>query len=409
MTEGGTASLSKLMSEKLPLFGYDSTTVPDIDFCVKDASVVEADVISKYESFFYLATKISKTLGRGDPVRLFLLSIIYQLVVQRSIIDSTGKENLLKYAHGANLDNLGAKWGPRGVRLQATSATTTLRFSLSSPITAESPIPLGTLAQSSSGVQFATTAEGIILPGGLAIDLPAAAVVPGEAANGLIPGQVNQLVQWNSPFLVAVTNLTTTSGGADVEDDEHFRARIWMAPESFSCAGPYGAYEYWAASANPDIVDVSVWSDPAHAGQVYIYPLMAGGVMPTQAVLDQVYAVCNADRIRPLTDQVFVQAPLPVSTTGCVVKYWIKTSDGQFSTDIQSKVTQAFADYLVWQRTKIGRDINPSKCDQMLVAAGAKRTDISEASSTFEFTVVSPQSIAVLTNPTLTYMGLEEE
>ena len=32
---------------------------------------------------FYLITKINKTLGRGDPVRLFLLSIIYQIVVQR--------------------------------------------------------------------------------------------------------------------------------------------------------------------------------------------------------------------------------------------------------------------------------------------------------------------------------------
>jgi hypothetical protein len=35
------------MSEPLPLFGYDSSIVPDIDFCVKDASVVESDVISK--------------------------------------------------------------------------------------------------------------------------------------------------------------------------------------------------------------------------------------------------------------------------------------------------------------------------------------------------------------------------
>ena len=55
---------------------------------------------------------------------------------------------------------------------------------------------------------------------------------------------------------------------------------------------------------------------------------------------------------------------------------------------------QAFADYLYWQKTKIGRDINPSKCDQLLVEAGAKRTDISEASSTFEFVVVNPQSVA---------------
>ena len=66
---------------QMPLFGFDSTVVPDIDFCVKDASLIESDVISKYENMFYLITKINKTLGRGDPVRLFLLSIIYQIVV----------------------------------------------------------------------------------------------------------------------------------------------------------------------------------------------------------------------------------------------------------------------------------------------------------------------------------------
>ena len=182
-------------------------------------------------------------------------------------------------------------------------------FTSSSALTSSSTIPLGTLAQSGSGIQFATTQEGIILPGGLTIDLPAMAVTAGAAANGLVAGQINQLVSWSAPFLVSVTNTVTTAGGADIESDDHLRARIWMAPESFSVAGPYGAYEYWAASANPDIIDVSVWSDPPHAGKVYIYPLMKDGRLPTQAVLDQVYAVCNADRIRPLTDQVFVQAP----------------------------------------------------------------------------------------------------
>jgi phage-related baseplate assembly protein len=397
------------MNEPLPLFGFDPSILPPIDFCQKDASVIESDVITNYESLFYLATKINKTLGRGDPVRLFLLTIIYQIVVQRSIVDSTGKENLLAYSHGANLDQLGAKWGLRGLRLQPAKAVTTLRFSLSSQLTSSSTIPLGTLAQSGSGIQFATTLEGIILPGNLTIDLPATAVNEGSAGNGLLVGQVNQLVSWSAPFLVTVSNITTTSGGADLESDDHLRARIWMAPESFSCAGPYGAYEYWAASANPNISDVNVWSDPAHAGQVYIYFLMEGGRLPTQAECDQVYAVCNADRIRPLTDQVFVQPPIAVTSAGCLVKYWIKSSDGQFSNDIQAKVEQAFADYLTWQKTKIGRDINPSKCDQMLVEAGAKRTDISEGTSTFEFTVVGPQNVAVLTGPALTYMGLEEE
>jgi phage-related baseplate assembly protein len=395
------------MAEQITLFNYDSTTVPDIDFCQKDASVIEADVISKYENLFYLLTKINKTLGRGDPVRLFLLSIIYQIVVQRSIVDSTGKENLLKYAHGANLDNLGAKWGPRGLRLQPDKATTTLRFTLSSPITAECPIPLGTLAQSASGIRFVTTEEGMILPGDTLIDLPAQAVNAGTEANGLVPGQVNSLIQWNSPFLVSVTNTIQTSGGTDLESDDHFRARIWMAPESLSTAGPQGAYEYWAASANAEIIDVSVWSDPPNAGKVYIHPLMTGGRFPTTAELNEVYAVCNADRIRPLTDQVFVQAPVGYNYTPSVT-YWIKRSDERFAPDIQAKVTEAYSGYLFWQKTKIGRDINPSKCDEMLVAAGAKRTNI-PGSVSFTFVALDYKTIGVAVSPVLTYGGLEDE
>jgi len=336
-----------------------------------------------------------------------LLSIIYQIVVQRSIVDSTGKENLLKYSHGANLDNLGAKWGPRGLRLQPTKSATTLRFSLSSVLTSDSTIPLGTKARSSDGREFATIEEGTIYAGGLTIDLKAEASVAGEESNGLVAGQINQLVQWSSPFLVAVANTTTSSGGADLESDEHLRTRIWMAPESLSCAGPQGAYEYWAASANPEIIDVSVWSDPPNAGMVYIHPLMTDGRFPTQAELDQVYATCNASLVRPLTDQVFVQTPIGVNYTPSV-SYWIRKHDELFALDIQNKVQQAWLDYKYWQATKIGRDINPSKCDQMMVDAGAKRTNI-PGSTTFTFVALDQKQIGVDTASVLTYAGLEEE
>src|SRR5271166_89918 len=123
----GTGPVVTPIAEGVPLFGFDSSVVPDIDFCVKDASLVESDVITNYERLFYTLTQIRKTLARGDPVRLLLLSIIYQIVVQRSIVDSTGKKKLLKYSVGPNLDNLGARWGPtRGRRTQPTKAKTTL-------------------------------------------------------------------------------------------------------------------------------------------------------------------------------------------------------------------------------------------------------------------------------------------
>jgi phage-related baseplate assembly protein len=251
-----------------------------------------------------------------------------------------------------------------------------------------------------------TIAAGNIKAGTLTTMVKAQAVETGEQYNGFLPGQINQLVSWHSPFLVTVTNVTTSGGGALVESDEHLRARIWFTPESFSTAGPKEAYMYWAGSANPDIIDVSVWSDAAHAGQVYVYPLMKGGQLPTQAVLDQVYAKCNADDIRPLTDQLFVQSPI-ISDFTATVEFWIDKANGQFEDKLRDAVMQAYTDWVSWQSSKIGLDINPSKLDQMMVDAGAKRTNIISPA----FTVVDAQTLAVCDQPAslCTYMGLEEK
>jgi phage-related baseplate assembly protein len=293
---------------------------------------------------------------------------------------------------------------------------TTIRFTLSNNITltSDSLVPGGTLVQTSSGIQFVTLQDGTIVAGTTFVDIPAQAVEAGAAGNGLVAGQISLLVSWSAPFLVAASNTTTSSGGADAETDDHYRARIWMAPESLSTAGPKEAYEYWAASANPDIMDVSIWpnaaavqADPTLAGKVYVYPLMTGGRLPTTDECAQVYAVCNADNIRPLTDQLFVQAPTVHNYTPAV-KYWIKSSDIKFANDIQIAVQAAYADYILWQKTKIGRDINPSQCDERLCAAGAKRTDI-PGSTTFVFAALDEKTTAVETASALTYMGLEDE
>lgn len=42
---------------------------------------------------------------------------------------------------------------------------------------------------------------------------------------------------------------------------------------------------------------------------VVITPILYGGEIPDQSVLDKVLAACNADDVRPLTDKVEVSAP----------------------------------------------------------------------------------------------------
>ncbi len=91
----------------------------------------------------------------------------------------------------------------------------------------------------------------------------------------------------------------------DGESDDALRARIQMAPEGFSVAGPVGAYRAHAMAAHAQVKDVSVAS-PA-PGQVEITVLgHAGDGTPAPEVLSAVNDALNSDVVRPLTDQVMV-------------------------------------------------------------------------------------------------------
>lgn len=226
--------------------------LPDITFAEKDAKLIESEIINAYESL------AGRTLAPGDPVRLFLLSIASIIIQQRALIDFSAKQNLLAYSIGDYLDHIGALLGVR--RLSAKPATTTIRFALSEARQDVIAIPKGTrIRAESSEIVFATTAYAEIPAGQLSIDIPAECMAVGEVGNGYLPGQIKRLID-PIPYIASTANTTETLGGIDIEGDESFRERIRLVPESFSTAGPYRAYEYWALTAHQDIADVAVYS-----------------------------------------------------------------------------------------------------------------------------------------------------
>ncbi len=146
----------------------------------------------------------------------------------------------------------------------------------------------------------------LITAGDSSVIVKVVAHEPGAAANGLVPGQINQLID-PVAYIASTANVTASLLGSDVEGDERYRARIRQAPEAFSCAGPKGAYEYYALAAHPDISAVAIWTPVP--GTVDVRPVMAGGELPPPDVLETVCKFLNADDVRPLTDTVTVQAP----------------------------------------------------------------------------------------------------
>lgn len=222
------------------------------------------------------------------------------------------------------------------------------------------------------GVTFQTLSSAEIPAGELDVLVLGGCTKAGALGNDFLPGQLKKIVS-PFPYRLQVVNTTTSSCGADIENDENLRERIQLAPESFSIAGPRGAYEFWAKTAHQDIIDVAVIGPPElEPGNVEIYPLMAGGVLPSQEILDTVYATCNAEDIRPLTDYVRVLFPTAVPYD-LNVKYWVDRSRTKQSAGFKKSIEAAAEDWIRWGQNRLGRDINPSELTHRMIAAGAKR------------------------------------
>jgi phage-related baseplate assembly protein len=368
------------------------SNLPQITFAEKSAQEIESNIITTYEAI------AGKTLFPGDPVRLFLQSIAALIIQQRVLIDYSAKQNLLAYAEGDVLPHIGVLVGTD--KLEAAPAITTLRFALSAVQSNPVSIPTGTRVTPGKNIMFATTEDITVLAGQLTVDIPAECTEAGIIGNDFTPGQINKLVdpfQWFG----SVTNITTSAGGADIESDDAYRERIHQAPEQFSTAGPSGAYEYWAKTASQLIIDVSVYSPSP--GVIEIRPLLSGGEIPGDEIIDAVLNICSDTKIRPLTDNVLVLAPEQISYD-LNLSYWIGQKNAALALSIQQAVTMAINEYIIWQKSKLGRDLNPSELTARIMAAGAKRVNIVSPI----YTDVSQSQVAIADQVTITYGGLED-
>lgn len=366
--------------------------LPDIEFVDGDAEKIKAAVFNDY-------TRITgRTLAQGDPVRLFLLVVseaIVRLVNNQNYI---GKQNLLKYATGGNLDNLGAFSDTD--RIPASAATTTLLITLSSKREQETIVKAGTRVATDSGLYFATNEDVAVPAGSLTTTVKATCQTVGTAGNGFLPGEIKSVVDLVA-YMASIVNTTTSAGGADEEADDDYRERIHEAPERFSTAGPTGAYEYWAKSANSAIIDVTVYSPSA--GVVEIRPLLTGGTIPEQELLDTVASILNQEKVRPLTDQVQVKAPEAVSYD-ITLTYYI--DQGTSESTVQEAVSAAIDSYKLWQSERIGRDINPSRLiADVMAVSGVKRVVVTSPT----FTKLTNVQVAQAGTVTASLGGSEDE
>lgn len=383
------------MDELKPLDEY-----PDISFIDHyTLTQLNADMLAWFREKKKELSGKDVVLSAGDDRRIILLTCAYYLYQGYVFIDDSGKMGLLKYARGEYLDQLGAmKKTPRN---QAKGATTTLRFSIPEPRSFATGIPEGTRATAGNNLYFATSEYAEIPAGETFIDVSASCTTEGEEGNYLDIGEINTLVD-SVPFISSVTNVTMPENGQGIEEDESYRNRIYLAPAGYSNAGSEDGYRYFVLSFNSNITDVKVTS-PEEC-EVHIWYLLEDGRIPGEESLKALKEYLEEKDRKPITDRVIVKAPTQ-KAYNINLTYYINRSDSNRASVIQEQVGQAVKDYILWQSTKIGRDINPDELISRIKTAGAKRVELAAPA----FTVVPDDSVASLGDDTVTYGGLEND
>jgi len=373
----------------------DERSYPNIEFVDTDTNTLVRSLIAAYEKI------TGTTLAPASPERLFISWVADIIVQQRVLINWAAKQNIPRYARGEYLDSLAELF--KGVqRLPAKAATTTIRFRISQELESAQLIPAGTRVTTKDGsLTFETINDAYIPIGETSVDVIAKCQTKGIIGNGYVPGQISTIVDV-FPYFESCENITTSDGGAEAEDDDSFYLRMRQSEDTYSTAGPIGAYVYYAKSVNSQIADVKVTSP--NPGEVNVYILMNGGKLPGEEILDAVEKALSADTVRPLTDHVTVKAPETVSYD-IDIKYYI-SSDNPVSADtIENAVTAAVEEYKAWQSAAMGRDINPSKLISLLMATGIKRVEVTSP----VYTAVEDTEIAQVENINIVNGGYEDE
>lgn len=374
--------------------------LPDISFI--DGLTLEdlqSQMLSDFMEKYQEVTGKKIQLSKSDPNRIIMLScaqIIYQGLQN---IDKAGKMNFLKYAYDDYLENMGAL--KKVTRNPAKFAQVPVKFTLSGKREAATSIPQGTRVTAAYEVYFATIEYAEIPAGETEITVMTECTEAGTIGNDFAAGELTTLVD-PIGFISKVSNTEKSTGGTEVESDQNMAERIYLAPSSFSTAGPDDAYEYWVKDSNPNIGDVKITSPVP--GVVDIRFVMTDGTVPDDTTIAAVTAAVNQRGKRPLTDQVQVKKP-EIEEYSIDVTYYINTSDSNAATAIQAQVESAVEKYKLWQASKVGRDINPDELIANINDAGAKRAVVRAP----VFRVIGETAKAQCTGVNVIYGGLEND
>ncbi|MCP1438388.1 phage-related baseplate assembly protein [Erwinia persicina] len=173
--------------------------------------------------------------------------------------------------------------------------------------------------------------------------------------------------------LTAADDTTTPPTAAVMESDDDYRVRIAAAFEGLSVAGPSGAYEYHAKSADGRVADASAISPSPACVTVTVLSREGNGKAAADllAVVDK---ALNDEDVRPVADRVTVQSAAIVDYAVEAVLYLYPGPEAE---PIRAAAEAKLAAFVSAQ-ARLGRDIRKSALYAALHVEGVQRVELAQ-------------------------------
>lgn len=197
------------------------------------------------------------------------------------------------------------------------------------------------------------------------------------------------------------------------EDDDSYRTRIWLSPNTLSPHGTYEAYVFWALTAVPSLRDATAYADRGTPNVTVT--LMAEGdeielgtddksvtetpsPTPSDDDIDAVREYILDESRKALTDVVYVRTPKIVHID-YEIRYWL--FPGWSQTSMEKQLWKAMAGLLEKQRW-LGYSHTQAAAEAALMVSGVYNVVVDKPSADVE---VDIHEVVVVDSVKMTFAG----
>jgi len=162
--------------------------------------------------------------------------------------------------------------------------------------TETTPIPIGTVIQTTGGLQYITTTAGVITNGTATVNIEAMEI----SSIYNVPSDIIVQIPTSISGITGVSNSIVTSGGTDIETDSSLLNRYLVQVQSPATSGNSAHYKQWALSVDG-------------IGEAIVFPLWDGpGTVKVTAVDSNTQPLSN-DLLTALTT--YIESVRPIGAT----------------------------------------------------------------------------------------------